>query len=125
MTSSTSVYPSNLSRAEHIGSLKRPVALLQAREQFDAGKLSQEELTKIEDEAIKEEVQKQLDLGIKAVTDGEFRRHMFVESHFALVCSSRSTDLTRFLLSRFFDGFHNNLDGMEVIPNPTRDLFKL
>ncbi|GAA5977421.1 hypothetical protein JCM5350_004683 [Sporobolomyces pararoseus] len=95
-----SVYPSNLSRAEHIGSLKRPVALLEKRDQFDQGKCTAEELKAVEDVAIKEEVEKQLSLGIKCVTDGEFRRHMF------------------------FDGFHNNLDGMVVIPEPTRDLFR-
>ena len=71
-----SVYPSNLSRAEHIGSLKRPVALLEKRDQFDQGKCTAEELKAVEDVAIKEEVEKQLSLGIKCVTDGEFRRHM-------------------------------------------------
>lgn len=61
-------------RADHIGSLKRPAALLQKRAEFDAQKISQEELTKTEDEAINDIVKMQNEVGIKAVTDGEFRR---------------------------------------------------
>jgi methionine synthase II (cobalamin-independent) len=61
-------------RADHIGSLKRPVELLQLREQFDKGEVSKEELTKLEDKVIKEEVEQLKQIGIKAVTDGEFRR---------------------------------------------------
>lgn len=64
-------------RAEQIGSLKRPQALLEKRKEFEAGKCTQEELRVVEDEAIKAVVQVQRETGIKGITDGEFRRCVF------------------------------------------------
>lgn len=61
-------------RADHIGSLKRPAALLAKRKEFDEGKCTSEELRPIEDEAIRSIVQMQREVGIKSITDGEFRR---------------------------------------------------
>lgn len=61
-------------RAEHIGSLKRPVQLLQKRDEFDKGQITQQELAAVEDKAIQNIVQVQREAGIKAITDGEFRR---------------------------------------------------
>lgn len=65
-------------RADHIGSLKRPATLLQKRAELDAGKVSLEDLAKTEDEAINNIVKMQYDIGIKSVTDGEFRRVRFL-----------------------------------------------
>ena len=61
-------------RAEHVGSLPRPESLLDAREQFAAGRLSGERLTELEDEAVRAAVAMQERVGIGAVTDGEFRK---------------------------------------------------
>jgi methionine synthase II (cobalamin-independent) len=61
-------------RAEHLGSLKRPQYLLAKRDEFDGKKCSQEDLRVAEDQAIKEIVQMQRDVGMKTITDGEFRR---------------------------------------------------
>ena len=61
-------------RADHIGSLKRPDALLELRAKFDNGSCSRDELKKVEDESIKQIVAMQKSAGIKSVTDGEFRR---------------------------------------------------
>ena len=61
-------------RADHIGSLKRPLELLEKRKEFDEGKCSAEELKVVEDEAISQVIQMQREVGIKAMTDGEFRR---------------------------------------------------
>jgi 5-methyltetrahydropteroyltriglutamate--homocysteine methyltransferase len=61
-------------RADHVGSLLRPPELLQAREGHAQGRVSDEELRGIEDEAISDVVQMQRDVGLKSVTDGEFRR---------------------------------------------------
>lgn len=61
-------------RADHIGSLKRPEELLKLRSEVDAGKASKEELTKLEDKVIKDQVEQLREIGIKSVTDGEFRR---------------------------------------------------
>jgi 5-methyltetrahydropteroyltriglutamate--homocysteine methyltransferase len=61
-------------RADHVGSLLRPQKLLAAREQFAAGQISAEQLRALEDDAIREVVQMQRDVGLQSATDGEFRR---------------------------------------------------
>lgn len=61
-------------RADHVGSLLRPQKLLDAREQHAAGQIDDDELRAIEDEAIREVVKLQEDVGLQSVTDGEFRR---------------------------------------------------
>src|SRR5918998_5887948 len=61
-------------RADHVGSLLRPPELLRAREDFAAGRISSEELRGIEDDAIREVVRMQKEVGLQAATDGEFRR---------------------------------------------------
>lgn len=61
-------------RADVVGSFLRPKALHEARAAFEAGSLSREELTAVEDREIKALVQKELENGLTAVTDGEFRR---------------------------------------------------
>jgi 5-methyltetrahydropteroyltriglutamate--homocysteine methyltransferase len=62
-----------LFRADHIGSLLRPPALLEAR-----GSASPELLRRIEDQQILRVLAKQKDLGFEAATDGEFRRRNFM-----------------------------------------------
>jgi 5-methyltetrahydropteroyltriglutamate--homocysteine methyltransferase len=61
-------------RADHVGSLLRPAALLRAREEFAAGKLPADELRTAEDDAIAEVVRRQEEIGLQSATDGEFRR---------------------------------------------------
>ena len=61
-------------RADHVGSLLRPQRLLQARDDFEAGRIGADELRGIEDECIREVVRMQEDVGLQSATDGEFRR---------------------------------------------------
>ncbi|MCL6439173.1 MAG: 5-methyltetrahydropteroyltriglutamate--homocysteine S-methyltransferase [Rubrobacteraceae bacterium] len=61
-------------RADHVGSLLRPAGLLEAREDFAAGRITAEELRATEDGAIREVVRKQEEVGLRSATDGEFRR---------------------------------------------------
>jgi 5-methyltetrahydropteroyltriglutamate--homocysteine methyltransferase len=61
-------------RADHVGSLLRPPELLQAREDLKEGRIDGEELRGIEDEAIRDVVRKQEEVGLQSATDGEFRR---------------------------------------------------
>jgi 5-methyltetrahydropteroyltriglutamate--homocysteine methyltransferase len=61
-------------RADHVGSLLRPPRLLQAREDQAVGRIDADELRAVEDDAIREVVQMQEDVGLQAATDGEFRR---------------------------------------------------
>jgi 5-methyltetrahydropteroyltriglutamate--homocysteine methyltransferase len=61
-------------RADHVGSLLRPARLLQARDLRAFGEMSADELSAIEDDAIREVVRMQRDVGLRSATDGEFRR---------------------------------------------------
>jgi 5-methyltetrahydropteroyltriglutamate--homocysteine methyltransferase len=61
-------------RADHVGSLLRPPRLLQAREDHRAGRIDDDELRGIEDEAIRDVVRRQEEVGLRSATDGEFRR---------------------------------------------------
>jgi len=61
-------------RADHVGSLLRPPALLRARDDFAAGRIDAAELRSVEDDAIREVVRKQEEVGLQSATDGEFRR---------------------------------------------------
>lgn len=61
-------------RADVVGSYLRPDFLIQARTQFVDGKITQKELTDIENRAITELVAKQKAAGLHVITDGEFRR---------------------------------------------------
>ena len=63
-----------LFRADHVGSLLRPPELLTARKNWKSGEVDAAALREIEDEAIADVVKLQEDLGLGAVTDGEFRR---------------------------------------------------
>jgi 5-methyltetrahydropteroyltriglutamate--homocysteine methyltransferase len=61
-------------RADHVGSLLRPARLLEARAQLAAGTLAPEALRAVEDDAIRDVVAMQRDVGLLSATDGEFRR---------------------------------------------------
>jgi len=77
-------------RAEVVGSLLRPKTLKAAVDSFygeghravldDERARGADALHMVEDEAIAEVVQRQIDLGLDVITDGEFRRYMFLNS---------------------------------------------
>ena len=67
-------------RNDVVGSLLRPAELKQARQRFDDGQLSREELRQIEDREIRNAVRFQEELGLAVVTDGEYRRLNFQDS---------------------------------------------
>jgi 5-methyltetrahydropteroyltriglutamate--homocysteine methyltransferase len=61
-------------RADHVGSLLRPQRLLQARDDFAAGRITAADLTAVEDEEIPGAIAMQEEVGLQSATDGEFRR---------------------------------------------------
>jgi 5-methyltetrahydropteroyltriglutamate--homocysteine methyltransferase len=61
-------------RADHVGSLLRPAALKEARGKRERGEISADALKAIEDREIEKVIRKQEQIGLNAVTDGEFRR---------------------------------------------------
>jgi len=64
-------------RFDHVGSFLRPEYLLTARAQKAKGEINAQQLREVEDRAIKEIIQFQEDVGLKSITDGEFRRTYF------------------------------------------------
>jgi len=78
------------SRADHVGSLLRPVALKEARAQHAAGTLSAEALRQVEDRSIREAIRMQEEVGLQAVTDGEYRRAFW---HFDFLAGLDGVDL--------------------------------
>ena len=65
-------------RADHVGSLLRPVELIQARSAYAEGRLGLDELRRVEDTAILDVLTLQHQIGLDVVTDGEFRRGSFM-----------------------------------------------
>lgn len=61
-------------RADVVGSFLRPKCLLEARAAFEAGKLTRDELSAVEEREIAALIRKERENGLTAVTDGEFPR---------------------------------------------------
>jgi 5-methyltetrahydropteroyltriglutamate--homocysteine methyltransferase len=61
-------------RADHVGSLLRPAVLHEARRKRAKGEITADELKAIEDREIERVIHKQEEVGLQAITDGEFRR---------------------------------------------------
>lgn len=61
-------------RLDHVGSFLRPERLKEARAKFNAGEINAEGLERVENEEIIALIEKEKELGLKSVTDGEFRR---------------------------------------------------
>jgi 5-methyltetrahydropteroyltriglutamate--homocysteine methyltransferase len=61
-------------RADHVGSLLRPKMLQEARTKWKAGALPHDALREVENTCIAAAIARQEDLGLRAATDGEYRR---------------------------------------------------
>ncbi|PTK67168.1 5-methyltetrahydropteroyltriglutamate--homocysteine S-methyltransferase [Staphylococcus borealis] len=61
-------------KADHVGSLLRPKRLKEARAQYQNNTISANDLKQVEDEEIERIIEKQLEIGLHSITDGEFRR---------------------------------------------------
>lgn len=69
--------PAGTVHSEVIGSLLRPDYLGQARVQLEKGEITPAEFKRVEDGAVDEAIQLQIEAGIDVVTDGEMRRYAF------------------------------------------------
>jgi 5-methyltetrahydropteroyltriglutamate--homocysteine methyltransferase len=61
-------------RADHVGSLLRSESIKKAKRDFQEGRITAEQLREVENQEIKRIVDKQIEVGLQSVTDGEFRR---------------------------------------------------
>jgi 5-methyltetrahydropteroyltriglutamate--homocysteine methyltransferase len=83
-------------RTDVVGSMLRPAQLKQSYADRDAGKITPEDLQRIEDDAIREAVHLQEQAGLDVITDGEYRRLNFQDSFAASVTGfeARAVDLS-------------------------------
>jgi len=75
----------SVARVEHVGSLLRPGYLRAARDSYGAGRLTSAEFKAVEDQAVREVVAMQAQIGLPVVNDGEFRRDSF-QSELTAAC---------------------------------------
>src|SRR6185312_8338700 len=64
-------------KADHVGSLLRPDSLHNARKKYQEGDITTEQLREVETREIKRVVDKQIEVGLELVSDGEFRRRFW------------------------------------------------
>ena len=118
-------------RAEVVGSLLRPPALRTAVESFyeegHSAVLEAErakdrgELAALEDDAIRHAVRRQIDLGLDVVTDGEFRRWMFLNSFYDAVEGFRTDNVVNFRNARGDDvplAVHEIVERLRLVDSP-------
>ncbi len=123
--------PRRPARAEVVGSLLRPPKLRAAVEAFyepghsavlaDERAKDRSELEHLEDDAIDEAVRRQIDLGLDVVTDGEFRRWMFLNSFYDAVEGIRTDNVVSFHNARGEDvplSVHEVVDRLRPIDSP-------
>lgn len=106
-------------RADHVGSLVRPQVLLDAWHAHRQGELKDIEFRRIQQDAIREAVRRQEDLGLKLVTDGEFNRATW-QTDFLL-----QFDNVQRVASKFKVRFHSENGDTEGTPHTVNVTGKL
>lgn len=98
-------------RADHVGSFLRPERLKDARLKKQNGEISAEQLRLVEDEEIIRLVEKQKEVGLQAVTDGEFRRSWW---HFDFLAALDGVELYQAESGIQFKGVQTKPLGLKV-----------
>jgi 5-methyltetrahydropteroyltriglutamate--homocysteine methyltransferase len=94
-------------RADHVGSLLRPPALLEARARHRAGELDDDGLREVEERSIRDVVALQREAGLRTATDGEFRRTSW---HMDFIYQLEGVDPTDQKLAVHFHNAAGDLD---------------
>jgi len=94
-------------RADHVGSLLRPPQLLRARTDHAEGRIDATELREAEDDAIRDVVTMQEELGLQTATDGEFRRTSW---HMDFIYQLEGIHRTDEMIEVHFRNAEGNLD---------------
>lgn len=98
-------------RADEVGSLLRPKAVKEARAAHAAGDMSAGDLAQVEDAAIRDAVARQEAVGLKAVTDGEYRRSWW---HFDFLTGLDGVEWQRGKKTIQFEGVTTKAESIEV-----------
>ena len=112
-------------RCDIVGSFLRPAKLKAARKQFIDGEIDRAALTEVEDQCITELIEQEKALGLKAVTDGEFRRSWW---HLDFLWGLNGVAKYDYRQSYKFQGAKTRTDNAElagkVAYNPNHPFFK-
>jgi 5-methyltetrahydropteroyltriglutamate--homocysteine methyltransferase len=106
-------------RADQVGSLIRPKALIEARQARDKGEITRDQLLRIQQTAIRDVVRRQEDIGLKSITDGEFNRGTW-QSDFLLKIENVKQGEARFTIT-----FHSEKGTTAGKPHATLVVGKL
>jgi methionine synthase II (cobalamin-independent) len=101
-------------RADHVGSLLRPRALLDARGELAAGRMDEVAFKAVEDAAVREVVALQEEAGCPVVTDGELRRESFQAELVAATTGVEGAGLDAWLWGEW----HSDELGDKVVARP-------
>jgi 5-methyltetrahydropteroyltriglutamate--homocysteine methyltransferase len=101
-------------RADHVGSLLRPPQLIEARARHRGGEISRAQLTEVEDAAIRDVIALQESVGLRSITDGEYRRTLW---HMDFLTRLANVEPTR---SPVKVSFHTAAGSTERAPSATR-----
>jgi len=99
-------------RADHVGSFLRPESIKKARKQLLDKEITPDDLRRVEDEAIRQLVEKQKQCGLKAVTDGEFRRSWWHLDFFSGLDGIQKTTTGKGFV---FHGVHTKAESVELV----------
>ena len=99
-------------RADHVGSLLRPAALKEARAKYARGEIHAAALAATEDREIAAAIQKQEAVGLKSITDGEFRRSWW---HLDFLWGLAGTERTVMDKGIAFAGVQTRAEGARVV----------
>ena len=98
-------------RADHVGSLLRPAALKEARAKYARGEIDAAALAAVEDREISRAIEKQEAVGLKSITDGEFRRSWW---HLDFLWGLNGTERTVMDRGIAFAGVQTRAEGVRV-----------
>lgn len=98
-------------RYDIVGSFLRPEILKEARESYGAKRITREDLTAIEDSQIRQLIEKEMKVGLKAVTDGEFRRRWW---HLDFIAGLNGITVYDFVSKNGFKGIETKAQGTYV-----------
>ena len=98
-------------RADHVGSLLRSAAIKDARASYESGETDADQLREVEDREIAAIIGKQEDIGLKAVTDGEYRRSWW---HFDFLGGLDGVEVVQSDQGIQFQGRETKARGIEV-----------
>ena len=96
-----------------VGSFLRKPAIVTARKQFAEGAIDQNQLHQVEDESIRELVADEKRVGLRAVTDGEFRRAFWHLDFLAALKGVEEVKAEHFSVA--FQGFQPKSQTLKIV----------